>query len=70
MRKFILIISAVLLVLAVALIITSMIFNAVEGMESVLSTAFAIASAVSAFIGFILILVGFKGKGEIVESSK
>ncbi len=70
MRKLICIISAILLLSAAALIITSMIFNAVEGVESVLSTAFAIASAVTAFIGFILILVGFKGKGEKVENSK
>lgn len=67
MKKILLYISAGLLAVSFGLLVTAMIFHAVEGNESVLAVIFAAVCAGSAFLGLVIILI-VMGKGDKIEN--
>ena len=68
--KLLFLISIILFILAFILLIVSMIFHAVQGNESVLSTVLAVFSALFAFIGLALALISGKFKEKEVKYEK
>lgn len=69
-RKILSILFAVLLVSAFALLITAMIFHAVEGNNSDAAVVLAIICAALSLTGLVILIIKGKGKGEKNENTE
>ncbi|MCH5304024.1 MAG: hypothetical protein J1E41_04095 [Ruminococcus sp.] len=71
-NKILFFISAALFIFAFLLLIVAMMFHAVEGNNSILAIAAAITSALSAFVGFVIVLLSgrFRGREDRNEGSE